>query len=160
MKKLIIGLLLLLCLPGMVQAKEEKVQVYLFKGEGCPHCEEALEFFNGLSKEEKELFELNEYEVWNDTRNKTLMTKVASKLGEQTKGVPYIVIGEKSFNGFTKEIGEQILTTIHEMNEEKNFEDIVSPFTKKGMSDSIAVGAFVVSIAAIIIFIIIARNKM
>ena len=144
-----LSVLTFLLFPNLVSAKE-KVNVYIFRGDGCPHCENALEFFDGLE----------EYEVWNDSKNKTLMTKVANKLGETTTSVPYIIIGEKSFTGYDEEIGKSILQEIDSMYESQEIVDVVSSFTKRTTSDAVAVITFIVCVGAIIGFIVLARNKM
>ena len=46
-KYLLIIFALALILPFSVNAKE-KVKVYLFRGEGCPHCQEAEAFFDSI----------------------------------------------------------------------------------------------------------------
>lgn len=162
MKKIFVGLLFGICVlfPNMKVSASEKVQVYIFRGEGCPHCEDALEFFDSLSKEEKAKFDVHEYEVWNNSKNKDLMSKVVSKLGETTSSVPYIVIGEKSFVGFDESIGESLLEEIDAMYESKQFVDVVSEFTKRTSSDMFVVIGFIVCLIAFVSFIIIARRKM
>ncbi len=119
--------LVLLAFPFVVKAEEkEKVNVYLFKGDGCPHCADAESYFNSLSEEEKNKFNLVRYEVWYNETNKNLMNQVAEKLEETVTGVPYIVIGEKTFSGFNDEIGENIMSFVTEMYESDAREDIVS----------------------------------
>lgn len=119
--------LVLLAFPFVAKAEEkEKVNVYLFKGDGCPHCADAESYFNSLSEEEKNKFNLVRYEVWYNETNKNLMNQVAEKLEETVTGVPYIVIGEKTFSGFNDEIGENIMSFVTEMYESDAREDIVS----------------------------------
>lgn len=161
MKKILVCFCILtfFLFPNLVKAKE-KVNVYIFRGDGCPHCENALEFFESLEDSEKEKFNLIQYEVWNDSKNQTLMTKVASKLGEDTTSVPYIIIGQKSFNGYDEEIGKSILEEIDSMYESQKMVDIVSSFTKRTKSDTVAVITFVVCVGAVIGFVVLSRNRM
>ena len=95
-KYLLVAAIILL-FPFIASAKG-KITVYVFRGEGCPHCEEALEFFDELSQDEeyKDIFKLVTYEVWYDEENQTLMKSVADALGEDVSGVPYIIIGTKT----------------------------------------------------------------
>lgn len=127
MKKLfMLCSLFLLALPFTVKAEEnQKVSVYLFKGDGCPHCADAETYFNSLSDEDKNKFDLVEYEVWYDKTNQELMKQVADKLEETVTGVPYMIVGEKSFSGFTDEIGEDIMNAVNEMYESEEKVDIV-----------------------------------
>ena len=144
MKKLrLLGIILLstfaVVLPNAVSA-QEKVNVYIFRGEGCPHCEEALEFFDKLSKDEEysKYYNLKKYEVWYDEDNAKLMEKVASELNETASGVPYIVIGKKTFSGYSEETGEQIKIAIKEAYDsisdtsesKKTYKDVVKSVQK------------------------------
>lgn len=132
MKKVLALCTMVLCfLPFTVKA-EEQVPVYLFHGEGCPHCEDALKYFNSLSEEEKSKFTLIKYEVWYNETNRELMENVALKLDETVSGVPYIVVGEKSFSGFDDSIGEAIMRTVNEMQESGDIIDIVSDIDIEG----------------------------
>ena len=40
------------------------------------------------------------------------MEKVAEKLGDEVSGVPYIVIGKKSWSGYASDYDEEIMNTI------------------------------------------------
>ena len=103
---------LLLILPFMIgidnvsAAKKNKVNVYIFRGEGCPHCEEAIEWFEDELANDEEYsnyYKLVKYEVWYDESNKNLMDQVATELGTSASGVPFIVVGDIYFSGFSKE---------------------------------------------------------
>ena len=129
-------MMVLLILPfSTIQAKE-KINVYIFRGEGCPHCEEALEFFDKLGKDEeyKDYYNLVKYEVWYDEKNNDLMQKVAKELKEQASGVPYIVIGEKTFSGYAESYDDQIKEAIKSAYESDSYKDVVKKFTKKTTS--------------------------
>lgn len=160
MKKIILSFVVafFLFLP-MVKADNEKVQVYIFKGDGCPHCEDALEFFNGLTEEEKAMFELNEYEVWYNEDNKEMMKKVAEKLEETASGVPYIIVGNQSFKGFDDETGASVLTMIREMYENQDLTDIVSEFIPNNSSNNLVVIGFVGCIVVVVLLVILARKR-
>ncbi|MBR2678387.1 MAG: glutaredoxin [Bacilli bacterium] len=90
---------------------ENVVNVYLFRGEGCPHCQEAEEWFNSLT-DYSSMFKIVDYETWYDEDNADLMKKVAKARGEEAEGVPYIIIGDKSWNGFADDYKEEILAQI------------------------------------------------
>ena len=120
MKKisLLLVLVLMLCIPFLSTVKAEeksKIIVYLFRGEGCPHCADAEEFFENLSKDEEysKYYTLKDYEVWYDKDNSELMDKVAAALGDESgSGVPFIVIGDKSYRGYSDAMADQIKETI------------------------------------------------
>ena len=106
------------------EAKKEPVIVYIFRGEGCPHCEEALTWFQSEEVQEKygDYFELETYEVWNDEKNASLMDEVASYMGEEASGVPFMVIGEHSYGGFDSSDTQTLIDYIME-EYEKDPED-------------------------------------
>jgi len=118
--KYLFVLLMLLVVPVMVYAEGEEettdtskeVKVYLFRGEGCPHCQEAEEWFQSIEEEYGSMFNVIDYETWYDEENKALMDKVAEARGEEASGVPYIIIGNKSWNGFTESYEEEMIAEI------------------------------------------------
>lgn len=67
MKKILISLIIvcLLIMHIPVVKAENKVKVYMFTKSGCPACETAYDYFNGLLSKEPELFELVTLQVWN-----------------------------------------------------------------------------------------------
>lgn len=140
------------------------VSVIIFRGEGCPHCEEALEWFDSIEAEYGQYFDLEKYEVWYDTNNADLMNQVADYLGESVDGVPYIIIGTKTFSGFAQSYADQIISAI--MDEyNKNLEERVNVIEniqngvelEKEKDNSTAI-IFVLVIIAVIAFVIFARN--
>ena len=97
-----------------VTAVEEskEVKVYLFRGDGCPHCQEAEEWFQSIEEEYGSYFEVIDYETWHDEENAKLMQDVAESRGDDAQGVPYIIIGNKSWFGFADDYKEEILAQI------------------------------------------------
>ena len=79
---------------------DSKVNVYLFRGHGCSHCYELIEYLTSIVDEYGKYFNLVSYEVWYNTDNSALMSNVASVLGDNANGVPYLVIGKKTFIGY------------------------------------------------------------
>ena len=116
---LIIGVLVL---PLFVNAEEtpdkaineesNEVRIYMFRGEGCPHCEEAIEWLNSIESDYGSKFQLISYEVWNNTDNSEFMQQVADVRGENPSGVPYIIIGDKTWYGFDESYKTEILDEI------------------------------------------------
>lgn len=91
---------------------ENKVNIYLFWGDGCPHCENAKNFFESIEEEYGKYFKLNKFEVWYNKDNKEIMNQFASAMGEEVKGVPYIIIGNKTYKGFSESYKESIIEAI------------------------------------------------
>ena len=107
MKKYLLTILLisLFLIPFTVSARDvlyeekEKIDVFFFWGDGCGHCEVAKEFFNSMDEEYKSYYNLRMYEVWYDTNGRDLMLSMAKDLNETPDYIPYIIIGDKSFEG-------------------------------------------------------------
>lgn len=118
-KLLVILLLAILVIPFVVNAEEttgeevdNRVNVYLFRGETCPHCKEAEEWFASIQEEYGSKFKVVDYEVWYNEDNSKLMDKVAKARGEDVQGVPYIIIGKNSWNGFAETYTSEMLSQI------------------------------------------------
>lgn len=98
----------------VVIAEEEsnEVNVYFFRGEGCSHCAEAEAWFESIEEEYGSKFKIVDYETWYNSENAELMQKVAEARGETAEGVPYIIVGNKSWNGFAQDYADEILAQI------------------------------------------------
>ena len=128
---------LMLVLPlGYVSAKTEengdtaaeKVKIYVFYGDGCPHCAELHEFLDELEADAKynTKFSVVDYEVWYNEKNEKLMQKVAEHFKDNVSGVPYFVIGEKRFTGFSSDDKTEIKNLIKTLYGSEDYKDIVS----------------------------------
>ena len=95
-----------------VSNDDKKVNLYLFRGEGCPHCAKAEEWFDSIKGKYGDYFKVVDYEVWNDEDNAKLMKKVAKLRNEDVSGVPYIIIGDKSWNGFDESYEDEMIKQI------------------------------------------------
>lgn len=106
--------------------EEKTVTIYLFRGEGCPHCEHAMEFFKTLNTEYPYLKVIS-YEVWENVENRKLMEEVSTKLGiEVSITVPLIIIGnDYNLRGYGETKNEEIRNQIEESYQNNNYEDIV-----------------------------------
>ena len=95
-------------------AKEDnkEVKVYFFRGQGCSHCAEAEEWFKSIEEEYGERFKIVDYETWYNQDNAKLMEAIAKSRGETVEGVPYIIIGNKSWNGFTESYEQEIINEL------------------------------------------------
>ncbi len=118
-KLLVIGILCLF--PIFVQAKE--VNLYLFHGDGCPHCAKEREYLEQL-KDKYPNLQVHLYEVWYKEENQELLKKVKSAFNSNSNYVPFTVIGDHYMVGFnenTKTTIEKNITTCLE----EGCEDIV-----------------------------------
>lgn len=121
MKKIFLILVsfLLIFGTGFSLAKEEDFKIYLFYGQGCPHCAQAEEFLDGLEEEYPEI-KVERYEVYLHPENVQLFKDFCSRFNIEPKGVPTIFVGEKYFVGFGKTTGQEIEDYIQEILQEDN----------------------------------------
>jgi len=98
------------------ETDEEPVDIVYFYGTGCPHCAKLESFLDEI----KDDYNLNilEYEVYSNQTNRDLATHFALEYGESFRGVPMTFIGDKSFIGFSNNVGEQIEAKIQACQEE------------------------------------------
>ena len=124
LKLTLIALVCFLTLSLNVEAKE-KVKLYFFHGDGCPHCAQEEVFLDEIKDKYKDDLEIKEYEVWYNFSNQRLMEKVADALNTEASGVPFTVIGSHFFEGYSDANKSSMEDTIKEAiaNNEK---DIVS----------------------------------
>lgn len=93
--------------------QDRKVKVYFFRGETCPHCAQAEKFFESIQEEYGHLFEIKDYEVYNNASNSKLMDQLAEMRGDnERRGIPYIIIGNKSWTGYASELDSAIIEAI------------------------------------------------
>lgn len=149
-----------------------KVTVYIFRGDTCPHCLEAVTYFSSIYSKYKDKIDVQTYEVYNNSDNASLMKQVASEMGVSSNGVPLIIIGEKTFSGYGESLNEEILEAIDNAYNDKDYQDAVQGIingtyeykgTKEESTDkknSDLVGYIVLgATAVIIVLIIVGRMK-
>ena len=95
-----------------VQEEDNRVKIYFFRGEGCPHCADAEEFFNSIKEEYGQYYKILDYETWYNSDNAALLQKVGEARKEEITGVPYILIGDKSWSGYDDSFADDIKDTI------------------------------------------------
>ena len=75
------------------------LDVYLFWGLGCPHCERAMTFLERMEKEEPRL-RVHRLEITRDARNREAFLRVVDRHRVMDPGVPLIVIGGRVVEGY------------------------------------------------------------
>jgi len=98
--------------PTVKANAAEPINFYIFYGDGCPHCEAAMEYLDSLDEAERAKFNLIKYEVWANSDNASLMTSVAELMGEDTSklGVPFMIIGDQTLVGYADNYSEDLIT--------------------------------------------------
>jgi len=124
-KKVLILLLLLMVFPIGVKA-ENVVNMYLFYGDGCPHCAEEEEFLEEYLQTEKSA-KLVKFEVWHSEDNRKKWVKIQDKLNNHSNGVPYLIIGDNVISGYLDGVtNERIIDQINKAKSSKKYVDVVS----------------------------------
>ena len=98
-------LFILMLIPSIVFGKE--LNIYLFHGDGCPHCRDEIAFFDEYLKD-KDNIHLYKYEVWYDKDNQEKIEEVAKITGKEADGIPYVVIGDYVITGYSDGIRKKI----------------------------------------------------
>ena len=143
MKKYLLVFLTILLIPFYVNALEykdvvaevvgrkpsEQVTIYLFHGDGCPHCAAEIEFLKELKAEYKDKIKVVKYEVWKNEKNEAMYEKVKQKLNTYPRGVPFTVVGEKFISGYSEMTTPDIIRQMVEdyLNETESNKTII-PF--------------------------------
>lgn len=112
--KFLIVFAVFLLLPVSAKADEKVINIHLFYGNGCPHCAAEEEFLSDYLKDRTDV-KLYKYEVWYDSHNQELLSKVQKEMGTTNKnGVPFTVIGKKTIVGYADVVtDEQIKDAIN-----------------------------------------------
>ncbi len=114
MKKIINYLIVLLAIfiiPLSGNAKEKDITLYLFHGDGCPHCAEEISFLDSISNEYDNL-NVVKYEVWYNDENAALLTEVEKAFDIKRSGVPTTVIGDTVIFDFGTRTGARISSAV------------------------------------------------
>ena len=117
-----------------IKPSSDKLNIYIFWGDGCPHCKHLSEFLNSHESEIKDYVKIYAFEVWNNSENLNFMKNFGKFLGEAPKGVPYFIIGSKTFSGFSEsdtKTKKQILNTIKEESQKNQKIDKYQDFKKR-----------------------------
>lgn len=155
-----------------VQEEDTRVKIYFFRGEGCPHCADAETFFDSIEEEYGQYYKILDYETWYNSDNADLLQKVGEARGEDIQGVPYIIIGNKSWSGYSSEYADEIVKAIkseYEKDPEERYDIIelvntgktngIEEETKSYANDAMILVAILIVVAGVVTGIVVARKK-
>ena len=95
-----------------IERTSNRVNIYFFWGDGCPHCADEFKMFEKIKDEYGHLYNLYTFETWYNMDNSKLLNVFASAMKDKVKGIPYTIIGSKSFKGFGKGTEQAIIDAI------------------------------------------------
>lgn len=113
---------------------KDKINLYFFRMDGCPHCAEEEKWLENIKDKYTDYLNIYDYEIKNSKTNREYYYNVKKVLNDGvTKSVPYTVIGETYFVGFSETVGEQIENKIKELIDEnvKSSNDVKIPLLGK-----------------------------
>lgn len=117
-------LFLVLFTPCIIFGSEKDLNIYLFYGDGCPHCAEEEEWFKTYLDKNKNI-KVHRYEVWYNKDNQEKYSKVHEILNDKSSGIPYLIIGETVISGFDKELTPERIKNAVEYYSNINYKDKV-----------------------------------
>lgn len=94
----------------------DKVNIYLFYGRGCPHCEELFEYLESINDSYSKYYNLYTFEVWYNEDNGKIMDYFLDKFDKKvsSRSVPFLIIGDEAFEGYNTNMNQKIISTIKE----------------------------------------------
>lgn len=106
------------------QTSDDKLNIYFFYGNGCPHCAQEEKFFRQLKKKYDGKIELYTFETWDNMDNQKKLFKVKETLNQPKNiSVPFTVIGNKFFSGYSGNAGKRIEQQVRAYLELKEIDD-------------------------------------
>jgi len=92
-------------LAPAIAGAETPLNIYFFRGEGCPHCAKEEVALLALKAKYPEI-KVIDYEIYYQPENIKKLEQAAEILGVNVQGVPFTVIGDKTFVGFAEGVTE------------------------------------------------------
>lgn len=111
-----------------IKSSKDKLNIYIFWGDGCPHCKHLAEYLGEKQSEIGDKISLYTFEVWKDKNNLSFLKSFGKFLGENPKGVPYIIIGNKTYSGFSETDEETKQEIINLIKTEANKTDKIDKY--------------------------------
>lgn len=100
MKKVIFGILFLFLLVPTKTFALNEVNIYFFYGNGCNYCSQEKAYLEAL-KDRYFNIRIYSYDISSDTNN-DLMRKAKELYSIEQSGIPFTIIGDSTFLGFSQ----------------------------------------------------------
>lgn len=130
---------------------DEKINIYLFYSKICPHCQKEEKYFETLKEKYQDKINIYTYEVTENKTNNEIMKSLKKELKENSQGVPFTIIGSKTFLGYDESLNERIENTIESYLDENTKTD--NTYTIPILGKIEAKNASIILIAIILGFI-------
>ncbi len=107
----VIGLVFCLVLSNFNFVKaENKLKLYFFYGNGCPHCAQEELYLDTIKHSYN--IDIQTFEIYNNQNNALLLQEVAQTMNIQSLGVPLLVIGDQYIVGYGPGTSDEINSKI------------------------------------------------
>lgn len=134
MKKIILYLFIIvnLLLPRMIYALDKNlVNIYFFHSDDCPHCKDESKLLDSL-EEKYENIKIYRYEI-SSSNNLNLMHKAASLYNDNNNYIPYTIIGNKIFKGYSHENSKANFIAAIEFYSNNGYKDLIGEYLNNKM---------------------------
>ena len=98
---------------------QEKIDLHMFYGQGCPHCAKLEMFLDEIAEKYPQL-NIQKHEIYHDNENRELFQKMAEQYNTTIGGVPTVFINNSVIVGFSNTIATDIENMLS-----KNVENIL-----------------------------------
>ena len=97
-----------------ITPEDNKISIYFFHGETCPHCAGEREWMEKTLKKKYDNIKIYSFEVYNNAKNKTKLTKLMDHYKVNNSGVPVTIVGKQVIVGWldAKTSGAKIIDAI------------------------------------------------
>jgi len=92
---------------AQASSDDTEVNIYMFWGEGCPHCAEAKPVLEEIAAADDRI-EYYDFEVYEDEENLALFFEMSEAYGVSPQGVPTMFAGEQYWIGYSENIKAEI----------------------------------------------------
>ncbi|MCG2719015.1 MAG: hypothetical protein L6408_09330 [Nanoarchaeota archaeon] len=116
-------------------SQNDETVIYMFYGQGCPHCTRLESFLDDMQEKYTPLV-IKEHEIYFDSDSRELFQKMTKAFGQETQGVPVVFIDDKMIVGFNNAIGDSIESEIQRCIEE----GCIDPIEKIGGETTSIIG--------------------
>ena len=124
MKKFIFGIVLFFVCMLSVYADGKTLNLYLFYGNGCPHCEGMHEYLDEYL-DGKDNLKLYQYEIYNNKENANKLKDVINILNTDESGIPFLVIGNNVITGYAENVTDERIRNTINYYKNHRFKDVV-----------------------------------
>ena len=120
------------------KVSDNKINLYLFYSESCPHCHDEIEYLKTIKEKYKEQLNIYKYEVTKNKDNSKILESVKKVYGVNNQYVPFTVIGEDYIVGFSESTETSIESIIdnyiNDTNDKKFDIPLIGKITGKDAS--------------------------